>query len=94
MRVHANPRPTGKPQVGHGSGIRPEVALRILGQHAVLNGVAGQPDVALAQARWFTGRDLQLRPDDIDAGDSLGCRVLDLDAGVGLDEVEAVLVVE
>ena len=40
------------------------------------------------------GRDADLLLDDVDAGDELGDRVLDLDAGVDLEEEEVALVVE
>ena len=36
----------------------------------------------------FAGGDAQLRLDQVDAGDGFGDRMLDLDAGVHLDEVE------
>ena len=37
---------------------------------------------------WFAGRDAQLRLNEIDAGDELGHRMLDLDASVELEEPE------
>ena len=42
----------------------------------------------------LAGRDPQLLLDDVDAGDQLGHRVLHLDAGVHLDEVEVAVLVE
>jgi hypothetical protein len=47
---------------------------------------AGMPDAAIADGLAFG--DVNLRLDDVDAGDLLGHRVLDLDARVDLDEVE------
>jgi hypothetical protein len=38
--------------------------------------------------RWSALADADLRLDDVDAGDLLGDRVLDLDARIDLDEVE------
>src|SRR5690606_25986838 len=40
------------------------------------------------------GGDIELFADQVDAGDHLGDRVLDLDAGVHLDEVEAAVLVQ
>ena len=42
----------------------------------------------------LSGRDVKLRGHDVDAGDQLGHRVLDLDSGVHLQEVEGALGVE
>ena len=46
------------------------------------NSVLGQPNFGQRCAR----RDLQLCPDNVDVGDFLGDRVLDLHAGVHFDE--------
>ena len=48
----------------------------------------------LLEAELFARGDADLLVDDIDAGDALGDRVLDLEAGVHLDEVELAVLVE
>ena len=48
-------------------------------------------DVLLRERQRLAGGDANLRLDQVDAGDHLGHRVLDLDAGVDLDEVEVVV---
>ena len=66
----------------------------IFGGDAALEGVAVEPDVLLRRHARFRRadrrafEDVDLRLDDVDAGDLLGHRVLDLDARVDLDEVE------
>ena len=71
-----------------------EVLLGVLGGDAALQRVAVQPDVLLRRHAGFrradrkTVEDVDLRLDDVDAGDLLGHRVLDLDARIDLDEVE------
>ena len=45
-------------------------------------------NVLLVVAEFFAGGDADLFLDDVDAGDFLGDRMLDLDAGVHLDEIE------
>jgi hypothetical protein len=50
--------------------------------------VSLEPHVVLAIAERLAGRDADLLADQIEAGDHLGDRVLDLDARVHLDEVE------
>ncbi len=56
--------------------------------------MAGELDVFLAQREFLAGRDQQLLAHEIDAGDQLGHRMLDLDARVHLDEVEAAVLVQ
>ena len=61
----------------------------ILGGDAALQRRATQPDRVLGQAdvgERLAGRDAQLRLHQVDVGDLLGDRVLDLDARVHLDE--------
>ena len=50
-------------------------------------------DVLLREPQLLAGRDADLLADQVDAGDQLRDRVLDLDAGVDLDEVEVVVLV-
>ena len=68
--------------------------LRVLGVDADFDGVAVERDLVLGQRQGFARGDLDLLVDDVDAGDALGDRVLDLDAGVHLDEVELAVLVE
>ena len=68
--------------------------LGIFGRDAALQRMAVEADVGLrrhARFRRADGEaveDVDLRLDDVDAGDLLGDRVLDLDARIDLDEVE------
>src|SRR5207244_11221304 len=71
-----------------------EGGLWILGVDAALDRPAALDDVGLREAQWPAGRDLDLRLHEIDPGHRLGDRVLDLDAGVHLEEVEAPLLVD
>ena len=61
---------------------------------AALDRVAVEGHVPLLERQPLARRDPDLLLDDVDAGDELGHRVLDLDAGVDLEEVEVALVVE
>ena len=56
--------------------------------------VAADLHVVLLRGQLLAGGDQQLRLDEIDAGDQLGDRMLDLDARVHLDEVELAVLVE
>ena len=51
-------------------------------------------DVRLAEAERLAGGDPDLGGDDVDAGQHLGHRVLDLDPAVDLDEVEVAVRVD
>ena len=68
--------------------------VRVLGVDAALDRVAALDDVALAERQLLAGGDADLLLDDVDAGDELGDRVLDLHPRVHLDEVELVVLVE
>ena len=93
MAVDADARTAGgvpqadRPGRGH-------EGLGILGVDAALHGVAADLHVALGVGQALAGGDQQLRLHQVDAGDELGHRVLDLDAGVHLDEVELAVLVE
>jgi hypothetical protein len=71
-----------------------EVLVGIFGGDAALHGMAVQLDLVLGRdargrhRRWQAAGDVNLRLDDVDAGDLLGHGVLDLDARIDLDEVE------
>jgi hypothetical protein len=56
--------------------------------------VAAERQVALPEAQLLAGGNPDLLGDEIDAGDLFGHRMLDLDAGVHLDEVELVVLEE
>src|SRR6266700_612589 len=70
---------------------RQEVAERIFGIDARFDRPSGQADVLLLQAQLLAGRDADHLFDQIDAGDELGHGVLDLQAGVHLEEKEALV---
>jgi hypothetical protein len=68
---------------------RRELAERILGVEAHLDRMAARLDrVELGTERFALG-DRELGDDDVEAGDHLGDRMLDLQPGVHLQEVEA-----
>ena len=61
----------------------------MLGVDAALDGVAAHFKLLGKNVvEPFAGSDAQLRLDEVDAGDGFGDRMLHLDAGVHLDEVE------
>ena len=68
--------------------------VRVLGVDPELDRVAAERHVRLAEAERLAGRDPHLRRDHVDAGERLGHRVLDLDAAVDLDEVDAAVAVD
>ena len=59
-----------------------------------LDGVALDPDVLLLHRERRPGGDADLLVNQVDAGDHLGDRMLHLDAGVHLDEIELAVLVE
>ena len=75
-----------------------EMVLRVLGGDAALHRDAAVLDLLLRRnaerrlVQLVALRDQDLALDDVDAGDHLGHRVLDLDARVDLDEVELVAI--
>lgn len=79
------------------TGVRLEVLTRVLGGDTALNSKTPSGDAVLGEAELGergAGGDLDLGGDDVDARDLLGDGVLDLDAGVDLDEVVPVLLVD
>ncbi len=68
---------------------RQETLVGVLGIDARLDGVAMHRDLVLAQRQRLAHGDAQLPLHEVEAGDQLGDGVLDLQAGVHLDEVEA-----
>ena len=93
-RVDAHAEARGDLAGGQASVRGRETVGRVLGGHATLERVPRQRDrllprhagIGLADSR--PGRDAELRLHDVDPGDLLGDRVLDLQPGVELDEVE------
>src|SRR5690606_41687316 len=72
---------------------RPE-GDRVLRIDAALDGMAVELDVALFGPQFAAGGDPYLLLDEVGAGDHLGDRMLDLEAGVHLDEVELAVLVQ
>src|SRR5688572_25861786 len=91
--VDAHARPARDAEGVDDAGGRRE-GHRILGVDPALNRVTGERHVPLLEGEPFAGRDADLFLDDIDARNPLRDRVLDLDAGIDLEEVEVPLVVE
>src|SRR2546425_2402150 len=75
--------------LGDHAGSGPEIQRWILGVDAALDGVTTHADVGLAEPERLAGGDSELGGNEVDARQHLGHRVLDLDARVHLDEVEA-----
>jgi len=67
---------------------RPLAGEGILGRDAALDRHALPGDLVLREPERLTSRDAELQRDDVEAGDHLGDRVLDLQARVHLEEVE------
>ena len=67
---------------------------RVFGVDAALDRRAKESHVLLRDGERRAGGDLDLLVDDVDAGDHLGDRMLDLDARVHLDEEELAVLVE
>src|SRR5690606_2336367 len=80
--------------VGHAAVVGHEVVRRVFGRYPALKGKTGEPNIFLLReadlgiAERDAVGDENLRLHNIDSGDLLGHRVLDLDARVDLDEVE------
>ena len=96
--IEADAEASGGAVVQDAAVVRREVFLRILGGDAALDGEAVAGDVFLGRDGDFLPEDgiplgdEDLGADEIDAGDALGDGVLDLDAGVHLDEEPVVLI--
>src|ERR1700692_2526220 len=65
-----------------------ETSRRILSIDAALDRPSALTQIFLAKGKRRAGRDLDLRLDQVHSGDHLGYRMLDLDAGVHLEEIE------
>ena len=87
-------RPGGFLHEHDGSGRREESLLRVFRVDAALDGMTPPADLLLGEVQGEAGGDLDLAPDDVDAGHHLRDRVLDLEAGVDLQEIEAAVRVQ
>ena len=81
---HAGAKRQPRQRAGGGQ----EAAFGIFGIEPRLDGMAGDEERILVGRQHFAARDAQLPFDEIMAGDRLGDRVLDLEAGVHLHEVK------
>ncbi len=86
--VHTDSFAAGPDRLAHDAGRGGEVAGRVLGVDAALDGGAGEPHVFLTEAEALALGDPDLLLDQVDAADRLGDRMLDLDAGVHLQKIE------
>src|SRR5262245_14303860 len=67
---------------------------RVLGIYAALDGVPVELHVALFDGKRAAGGNADLFENQIDVGDHLGHRMLDLNAGVHLNEIEFAVFIE
>ena len=88
VRVEAHPRPERRPHARHDPGGGRKVVARVLGVEPHLDRVS-PPGCAAGVRELLARGNAELLADDVDAGDELGDRVLDLQTGIQLDEVEA-----
>ena len=70
------------------AGRRQKAVLGILGIDARFDGVTVEANLVLRQRQLFAGGDAELPLDQIEAGDRLGHRMLDLQPGIHFDEPE------
>ena len=82
--VEADTGATGRMPGGQGAGRGHEVPAAVLGVDPELDRVA--VDLRIVVPELLTGRDAEHLADQVDAGDLLGHAVLDLEAGVDLEE--------
>ena len=85
---------TGGDQLVNSARAGPEVGSRVFGIDPAFNCVAVGNDIVLRQRELLTGGDADLGFDEVDAGDHLGDRVLDLDAGIDLNEIKVVVLID
>ena len=71
-----------------------KAALRIFGVQACLDGMTVSADLVLRERQGFTRGDAELPFDEVEPGDHLGNGMLDLQARVHLEEIEALTVVQ
>ena len=95
--VEAHAAAAGRAVDRDGAGVGTEAVGRVLRRDPALHREALGADVVLAQPHRrerVARRDLHLHDDEVDVGDLLGHRVLDLDARVHLDEDVAAVLAE
>ncbi len=90
-REHRLPRRLERHQA---AGRRQEVAERVFGVDAALDGPAVALHVRLRQRQLLAGGDADHQLDQVQAGDALGHRMLHLQARVHLQEVEALVLAD
>src|ERR1700761_4462644 len=90
MRIHTHTRAARCFEALHLAGARHE-GVGIFGIDAALDRVAIDLDVFLANRQLLARGNQQLLAYQVDAGDQFGHRMLHLDTGVHLDEVEAAI---
>jgi hypothetical protein len=84
----------GRQELHQPAGGRQEVAERILGVDAALDGPAVALHVGLRQRQLLAGGHADHQLDQVEAGDALGDRVLDLQPRVHLQEVERLVLAD
>ena len=94
VRIHADAGAARGVVALDDAGAGPEIRLRVLGVDPELDDVAAERDVGLAEAERLAGGDPDLGGHEVDAGQHLGHRMLDLDPAVDLDEIEAARTVD
>ena len=92
--VHPHAGTAGEMQELRGPWAGTEVGCGIFSIDPALDGVPGEGYLFLSEGEGQAGGNAQLLPHQIQAGDHLGDRVLYLDAGVHLDEIELPLLVQ
>src|SRR5262245_24077777 len=80
--------------LGDGAGAGAEIGGGVFGIDAAFDRGAALHDVVLREAQFLARGNANLFADQIDAGDQLGHRVLDLDAGVEFDEIKAIVLID
>jgi hypothetical protein len=78
-----------RPERHQSAGARQEAAQRIFGIDAALDGPAAARDVGLREGQRLAGSDADHLLDQVEPGDALGHRMLDLQTSVHLEKVEA-----
>src|SRR6266403_2825676 len=92
--VEPDPVPARGPIAQEAADRRQKVARRVLGINPRLDRPAGQLDLCLGEGKRLAGRHPDHQLDEIETGDELGHRMLDLEPGVHLEKVEIALLVD
>src|SRR5699024_1670186 len=87
--VPADPGAVGDDHLRDGAGGGEEAAAGVLAVDPELDGVGVR--LGVVEVEGLTVGDAEHLPDEVDAGDLLGDRVLDLEAGVDLEERDVAL---